>query len=157
MAFTEDMVELVLGNGGTLKAEHGTGRIMAPFVRRQYGDELYEVMREIKALCDPAGMLNPGAVLTDDPLSHMRHLKPAPTVEAEVDRCVECGYCEPVCPSKDLTTDTAPADRAAARDRPGRTRPATARWPHELEQRLRATTASTPAPSTACARPPARC
>jgi len=102
-AFTEEMVELVLGSGGTLKAEHGTGRMMAPFVRRQYGDELYAVMRELKALIDPAGILNPGVLISDDPTIHLQHLKTTPTVEAEVDRCVECGYCEPVCPSKDLT------------------------------------------------------
>ncbi|MGI5488087.1 FAD-binding and (Fe-S)-binding domain-containing protein [Microtetraspora malaysiensis] len=102
--FTEDMVDAVLGRGGTLKAEHGTGRVMAPFVRRQYGDELYEVMREVKRLCDPGGTLNPGVVLTDDPRAHLRDLKAVVTVEPEVDRCVECGYCEPVCPSRDLTT-----------------------------------------------------
>jgi D-lactate dehydrogenase len=102
-AFTEDLVELVLGQGGSLKAEHGTGRIMAPFVRRQYGDELYEMMLEIKRLFDPTGLLNPGVVLSDDPDSYLRDLKLVPTVEGEVDRCVECGYCEPVCPSKDLT------------------------------------------------------
>lgn len=102
-AFTDDMVDLVLGAGGSLKAEHGTGRIMAPFVRRQYGDELYSVMREIKALIDPAHLLNPGVLLAEEPLSYMENLKVAPTVEEEVDRCVECGYCEPVCPSKDIT------------------------------------------------------
>ncbi|MFI5846531.1 FAD-binding and (Fe-S)-binding domain-containing protein [Micromonospora chalcea] len=102
--FTEEMVDLVLGHGGTLKAEHGTGRVMAPYVRRQFGDELYEVMRELKTLCDPDGVLNPGVLLSDDPEIHMRHLKTVPTVEDEVDRCVECGYCEPVCPSRDLTT-----------------------------------------------------
>jgi D-lactate dehydrogenase len=103
-AFTEDMVELVLGEGGSLKAEHGTGRVMAPFVRRQYGDELYDVMRRIKTLFDPSGMLNPGVLLDDDPTAHLRNIKPAPpAVDAEVDRCVSCGYCEPVCPSKDIT------------------------------------------------------
>ncbi|MGW5265174.1 FAD-binding and (Fe-S)-binding domain-containing protein [Microbispora sp. NPDC004025] len=102
--FTEEMVAAVLGRGGTLKAEHGTGRVMAPFVRRQYGDELYEIMREVKRLCDPAGTLNPGVVLTDDPRAHLRDLKTVVSVEPEVDRCVECGYCEPVCPSRDLTT-----------------------------------------------------
>lgn len=102
-AFTEDMVELVLAEGGSLKAEHGTGRVMAPFVRRQYGDELYEVMRTIKRLFDPAAMLNPGVLMDEDPLAHLRHIKTAPPVAEEVDRCVSCGYCEPVCPSKDIT------------------------------------------------------
>ncbi|GAA1117863.1 FAD-binding and (Fe-S)-binding domain-containing protein [Arthrobacter flavus] len=102
-AFTEDMVDLVLGENGSLKAEHGTGRMMSPYVRRQYGDELYSVMRELKQLFDPAGMLNPGIILDDDPEAHLRHIKTAPPVAPEVDRCVSCGFCEPVCPSKDIT------------------------------------------------------
>ena len=101
--FTEEMVDLVLGRGGSLKAEHGTGRIMAPFVRRQYGDELHSVMVELKALIDPENRFNPGVILTEDPRAYLRDLKTAPPVESEVDRCVECGYCEPVCPSQDLT------------------------------------------------------
>lgn len=104
MAFTDEMVDLVLGFDGSLKAEHGTGRMMAPFVRRQYGDELHDVMREVKRLLDPRGVLNPGVIISDDRESHTRDIKVTPTVEAEVDRCVECGYCEPVCPSRDLTT-----------------------------------------------------
>lgn len=102
-AFTEDMVDVVLGMGGSLKAEHGTGRVMAPYVRRQYGDELYDVMREVKRLFDPIGMLNPGVLMDDDPKAHLRHIKSAPPVAEEVDRCVSCGYCEPVCPSRNLT------------------------------------------------------
>lgn len=101
--FTADMVDLVLDQQGTLKAEHGTGRIMAPFVRRQFGDELYGAMQRIKRLFDPSDVLNPGVLLSDDPTSYLAHLKSAPTVEVEVDRCVECGYCEPACPSKNLT------------------------------------------------------
>lgn len=103
VSFTEEMVELVLAQGGTLKAEHGTGRIMAPFVARQYGDELYDIMCDLKELVDPDGVLNPGVLISRDPEAHMHHLKLVQTVEEEVDRCVECGYCEPVCPSKDLT------------------------------------------------------
>jgi len=102
--FTDDLVDLVLGQNGSMKAEHGTGRMMAPYVRRQYGDELYDVMREIKQLCDPRGILNPGVIIDERPRAHLQHLKTTPTVDTEVDRCVECGYCEPVCPSRDLTT-----------------------------------------------------
>lgn len=101
--FTEDMVSLILGKNGSLKAEHGTGRIMAPYLRRQCGDELYEVMLEIKQLCDPDNILNPGVMITENRLAHVENLKVSPTVDVEVDRCVECGYCEPVCPSRDLT------------------------------------------------------
>ncbi|MDR7158407.1 FAD-binding and (Fe-S)-binding domain-containing protein [Arthrobacter sp. BE255] len=112
-AFTEDLVELVLEAGGTLKAEHGTGRIMAPFVERQFGRRLYQIMLEVKRLCDPAGILNPGVLIGDDPESHLAHLKLNPVVEPEVDRCVECGYCEPVCPSRDVTIT--PRQRIAVR------------------------------------------
>ena len=72
--FTEDMVDVVLGNGGSLKAEHGTGRIMAPFVRRQYGDELHDVMRGSSALFDPHGILSPGSCCSRRP-----HVVPAAT------------------------------------------------------------------------------
>src|SRR5665811_1897006 len=97
------MVDVVLGEGGSLKAEHGTGRVMAPYVRRQYGDELYDVMRQVKGLFDPTGMLNPGVIMDDDPKAHLRHIKTAPPVDVSVDRCVSCGYCEPVCPSRNIT------------------------------------------------------
>jgi D-lactate dehydrogenase len=103
-AFTDDLVDLILANEGSLKAEHGTGRIMAPFVRRQFGAELYGVMREIKRLFDPQGVLNPGVLLDDDPQAHVKNLKVVPAVDPAVDSCVECGYCEPVCPSRNTTT-----------------------------------------------------
>ena len=111
--FTEALVDLILAHDGSLKAEHGTGRAMAPFVRRQYGDELYDVMCEIKRLFDPAGLLNAGAVITDDPDLHLKHIKLNPSIDDEVDRCTSCGYCEPVCPSRDLTLT--PRQRIAVR------------------------------------------
>ncbi|WP_281860746.1 FAD-binding and (Fe-S)-binding domain-containing protein [Salana multivorans] len=105
-AFTDGLVDLVLGEGGTLKAEHGTGRVMAPFVERQYGPYLTGVMWRVKRLLDPEGILNPGAVLSADPGAHLRDLKPFSALTdaaAPAGDCVECGYCEPSCPSRDLT------------------------------------------------------
>ena len=102
--FTEDMVDLVLSHGGSLKAEHGTGRMMAPFVERQYGSELYSIMVRIKDAFDPSGVINPGVLISTDALAHMHHIKFNPRIAKIADNCVECGYCEPICPSKDLTT-----------------------------------------------------
>lgn len=102
--FTEDMVDLVLREQGTLKAEHGTGRIMSPFVRRQYGDDLYQAMVDVKDACDPKRIMNPGTIITDDPELHLKDIKPTEPVREVIDDCVECGYCEPVCPSQHLTT-----------------------------------------------------
>lgn len=101
--FTTGMVAAVLAQGGTLKAEHGTGRAMAPYVLDQFGPTLYKVMLAIKAAADPEGILNPGVIFEENPGDHVRHLKPFPTVDPLVAKCVECGYCEPSCPSRDLT------------------------------------------------------
>ena len=102
--FTEEMVELVLSKKGSLKAEHGTGRMMAPFVSRQFGSELYKIMVRIKSAFDPKNILNPGVLISEDSLAHLHNIKFHPTINAIADNCVECGYCEPACPSKDLTT-----------------------------------------------------
>lgn len=101
--FTDGMVDVILRHGGNLKAEHGTGRAMAPFVKAQYGETLYGLMRELKDAIDPAGILNPGVILTTRADSHLTDFKDPISIHPVVDRCVECGYCEPKCPSKDLT------------------------------------------------------
>ena len=103
-AFMEEVVALVMRFGGSLKAEHGTGRNMAPFVETEWGPEAYAIMQELKAAADPRGILNPGVILNPDQQAHLRHLKPLPAVEEEVDKCIECGYCETVCPSRELSS-----------------------------------------------------
>jgi D-lactate dehydrogenase len=88
---------------GSLKAEHGTGRNMAPFVEMEWGAPAFALMHRIKALLDPQGLLNPGVILNPDPKSHLKNLKPLPAADALVDKCIECGFCEPKCPSRGLT------------------------------------------------------
>jgi len=102
--FIDDVVELVVKKyDGALKAEHGTGRNMAPFVEAEWGPEAKAVMEQLKDLVDPLRLLNPGVILNADPKCHLADLKPMPGVEEEVDKCIECGYCEPKCPSRELT------------------------------------------------------
>ena len=88
---------------GSLKAEHGTGRNMAPFVEMEWGKDAYQLMKEIKKIFDPQGILNPGVILNDDKNIHLRDLKPLPPAGELIDKCTECGFCEPACVSADLT------------------------------------------------------
>ncbi|MGZ5341137.1 MAG: FAD-binding and (Fe-S)-binding domain-containing protein, partial [Solirubrobacterales bacterium] len=104
-AFMEKLVELILDKyDGSLKAEHGTGVNMAPYVEREWGAKATEIMWRIKGLADPDGVLAPGVLLNRDPGVHLRDLKSTPEIEEVANACVECGFCEPVCPSRDLTT-----------------------------------------------------
>ena len=103
-AFMEELADMVVGKyDGSLKAEHGTGRNMAPFVRREWGDLIYDVMRGVKALFDPGHMLNPGVIINDDPEAHAKNIKPMPKSHDLVDTCTECGFCERSCMSHELT------------------------------------------------------
>ncbi len=102
--FMRALAELVaVRHGGALKAEHGTGRNMAPFVETEWGGAAYAVMQDLKRRVDPDHLLNPGVILNEDPQAHVRHLKSLPAVASEVDGCIECGFCEKLCPSRDLT------------------------------------------------------
>jgi len=105
-SFMAKLVELVVGKyDGSLKAEHGTGINMAPHVEREWGERATELMWRVKRLADPDGVLGPGVVLSRDPGAHLRNLKTMPEVEEEsASACVECGFCEPACPSRNLTT-----------------------------------------------------
>jgi D-lactate dehydrogenase len=89
--------------GGSLKAEHGTGRNMAPFVEMEWGTDAYNLMKEIKNILDPQNILNPGVILNSDPDIHLKNLKPLPASNPIIDKCTECGFCEPSCVSAGLT------------------------------------------------------
>jgi D-lactate dehydrogenase len=102
--FIDDVVKLVVERyDGALKAEHGTGRNMAPFVETEWGPAAYEIMRRLKELADPDNLLNPGVIINPDRRAHLANLKQLPSVEPEIDKCIECGFCEPKCPSRELT------------------------------------------------------
>ena len=128
---------------------------MAPFVELEWGEKAYGLMRRVKALLDPQALLNPGVILNDDPRAHLQALKPLPRAHPIVDRCIECGFCEPRCPSRDLTTT--PRQRIVVQREIARLR-VTAESPSGFAGSSRTTWAwaSRPAPPTGCARPRAR-
>lgn len=102
--FMNDLVALTIDRfDGSLKAEHGTGRNMAPFVEKEWGSEIYKIMKEIKDIFDPQHILNPGVILNNDPDILTKNLKPLPDANELIDNCIECGFCESECPSRNLT------------------------------------------------------
>lgn len=104
-AFMDDFCRLTVERfDGSLKAEHATGRNIAPFLELEWGPKATELMWRTKQIIDPDGVLAPRIVLDRDPKAHLRGLKTIPKVELIADPCIECGFCEPTCPSEDLTT-----------------------------------------------------
>jgi len=115
-SFMNDLVELVIRrHDGSLKAEHGTGINMAPFVTDEWGQKAVDMMWRIKALADPNGVLAPDVILTRKSDVHLRRLKSIPAIENVTNstQCIECGFCEPVCPSRNVTLT--PRQRIALR------------------------------------------
>ena len=127
-----DVAKLVVEEyDGSLKAEHGTGRNMAPFVKYEWREPAYEVMKELKAIFDPEGLLNQGVIFNDDPDCFIKCLKPLPVLDFDfasvpdgghylmdpslstakesieqvkrANKCIECGFCEVNCMSCGLT------------------------------------------------------
>ncbi len=153
-AFMGELVELIVDKyDGSLKAEHGTGINMAPYVEREWGEKATELMWRVKRLADPDGVLSPGVVLNRDPGVHLRNLKTTPPIEESATTCVECGFCEPVCPSRNLTTT--PRQRIVLRREMAR-QPEGSPVQRALLDGVRVRRRWRPAPPTAPASSPAR-
>lgn len=98
------IVELVIDKyDGSLKAEHGVGRNMAPFVKREWGEKAYSMMLRLKKAFDPNNILNRGSMFNDDPECYIKHIKPLPEAHEIIDKCIECGFCEVNCMSCGFT------------------------------------------------------
>ena len=111
--FMDDVANMVVAKyDGSLKAEHGTGRNMAPFVELEWGNQAYELMKEVKHLFDPKGILNPGVIINPNKNAHIENLKPCPATNELVDKCMECGFCEGTCVAEGLTLS--PRQRVAS-------------------------------------------
>ena len=103
-AFMDDLCQTITSKyDGSLKAEHGTGRNIAPFVEMEWGTTAFKLMHAIKDLLDPHKILNPGVILNSDTQAHIKNLKPQYPAEESIDKCMECGFCEPVCPSRNIS------------------------------------------------------
>lgn len=102
--FMKELTDVVAGKyNGSLKAEHGSGRNISPFAIVEWGDKCWDVMWQIKKLFDPKHILNPDVKITKDKNLHTKNLKELNSVDEQIDKCMECGFCEPVCPSRNLS------------------------------------------------------
>lgn len=102
--FMHELTHLVAKKyNGSLKAEHGSGRNISPFAIVEWGKKCWDIMWQIKRLFDPANILNPDVKLTNDDSLHLKNLKELNSVDDQIDKCMECGFCEPVCPSRNLS------------------------------------------------------
>lgn len=101
--FMDKMVELVVALKGSTKAEHGTGRMMAPFVEQEWGEKAYALNKRIKHIFDAKNLFNPDVLICEDKEIHIKNLKPAHSIDDYIESCMECGFCEKVCPSKNIT------------------------------------------------------
>ncbi|WP_120951533.1 FAD-binding and (Fe-S)-binding domain-containing protein [Helicobacter sp. L8] len=102
-ALMENLAHMVASLQGSIKAEHGTGRMVAPFVKLEWGTKAYSICQRIKALFDPQGLLNPDVIISDDPHIHTKNLKESVPITPELEPCMECGFCERICPSRYLS------------------------------------------------------
>lgn len=120
-AMIRDVAKMVVGKyDGSLKAEHGTGRNMAPFVKYEWGEKAFGIMKRVKELYDPHGLLNPGVIFNDDPECFLKNFKALPVLKPWADdskavepelaeiykklnKCIECGFCEVNCLSCGFT------------------------------------------------------
>ncbi len=137
---------------GSLKAEHGTGRNIAPFVELEWGAEAYALMWQIKRLFDPEGLLNPGVILNADREAHLKNLKPLPVCDVIVDRCIECGFLRAQVPFARAYAVAAAAHRRLARNRAARSAVPGSTAKSPVCARCTTIMASTPAPRAGCAR-----
>ncbi|UJF17970.1 FAD-binding oxidoreductase [Vibrio sp. SS-MA-C1-2] len=102
--FMQEVATIVIDKyDGSMKAEHGTGRAVAPFVEQEWGEKAYQIMQKIKNIFDPKGILNPGVILNNDPKLHVKNMKLTGIVDELVDKCIECGFCESNCPTRAFT------------------------------------------------------
>jgi len=106
-----DVFTLAWSLGGSISGEHADGLVRAAFVRRQYGDEFYNLLCGVKRIFDPKGVLNPGKIINDDAdimvknITAQKHILPERTfgscgmffskdeVELELKQCSGCGIC----------------------------------------------------------------
>lgn len=130
--FIDDLAAMVCKLDGSIKAEHGTGRMMAPFVEMEWGKKAYEINKKIKNIFDSKNLFNPDVIISDDRQIHLKNLKPSHEIDEYLQYCMECGFCEKVCPSKNLSLS--PRQRIAVKKEIARLKQLNTKNKEEQEQ-----------------------
>ncbi|WP_051678510.1 FAD-binding and (Fe-S)-binding domain-containing protein [Thiomicrospira pelophila] len=114
---------------GALSAEHGDGRIRAPYLKEQVGEEVYATWQTLKQTFDPKGLFNPGVILGETPITQNQRADRQPSHKLEtgfdwradislmdaVEKCNGAGTCRKsnglMCPSYQATREEAYSTR----------------------------------------------
>jgi Fe-S oxidoreductase len=119
-----EVFELAWSLGGSISGEHAEGLSRTAFIRRQCGDEFYELLRKIKNTFDPDNLMNPGKIISDDPDVMVKNLRAEYKLKPEkletdllfekdelrfaIEQCYGCGLCR----SRDSDLRMCPVFRA---------------------------------------------
>ncbi|MDD5459326.1 MAG: FAD-linked oxidase C-terminal domain-containing protein, partial [Phycisphaerae bacterium] len=105
----ERVFALAWSLGGSISGEHADGLVRAAFIKAQYGEACYNIMRKVKNIFDPHSVLNPGKIINEDVDIMIKNLKAADTyvperlesqlhfldneLRYEIEQCSGCGVC----------------------------------------------------------------
>ncbi|MDX1479297.1 MAG: FAD-binding oxidoreductase, partial [Saprospiraceae bacterium] len=124
-AIADEVFALVVHYGGAWSGEHGDGLVRSPFLRRYFGDTLYEAFTTVKELFDPHHLMNPGKIIDappmdanlrygsayrDQPQQTLYHYRDQKNFHTAVHQCTGIGACRKMtggtmCPSYMVTRD----------------------------------------------------
>ena len=124
----EETAKLVKKYHGSLSGEHGDGRLRGEFIPLVYGEEVYQMMRQVKQCWDPEGVFNMNKIVDAPPMDeslrydvNQQYLCQDSDLMCSIEQCNGAGDCRKsnliggtMCPTFKLSHDELLSTRARA-------------------------------------------